>query len=418
MIRVKLWTFIQHATDRVKKVTRSLRKPRRVRTATDDVTAFKALLERVWGKEAATLPGTIKGTNNVIGALNNSQFETFTENFIARLKRLARVYSAFGHDRQSVMNTVRQIASRTWEGAFAELTAYDYFNCRSAGWQSIVGNVATNVNIDGARTYARHFGRPGDANLDGQFRPYEVFFDVKAFKDNVKEILEGVYDEVHRCYASDKPEIAAEYPLALHYEGLQLKRSALVNELVNAFDPRHRSTFFKSSVLPEFSFRAKWGAGVLMTTHEHDPYDFAKRYYFDVFNHADKFVRDRPSFIVYVVFPWYNLLTEGFEGHNERFYRSFARRVFCEFRHLKHLMSSRIPGFTGPPTIWEVSQDLSAILFLEDKTIRGDSDEMTKTDAYCYVNPNAKNPICRGIFEEAINGFPRRVFDTFGYDNY
>ncbi|MBA3439753.1 MAG: hypothetical protein H0T92_07785 [Pyrinomonadaceae bacterium] len=313
------------------------------------------------------------------------------------------------------------MAGREWRGAYPEIIAYDYLNYPQRGSPTFLTEpVRINKKIDGTRTYSREIEKSGESDFDGYFAYYDdVFFDVKAFKDNVKEILESIYKEVYSRLKCTDLRLRGEYSYTHHYEELKSRRKALVNELVNAFDPERRNTFLRSSVVPEFSFQAMWGPGTLITMHDHDPYEYAERYHGEIFNHVDKFVRDKPSFIIYVVFHWSNLLPDYLSGSKKEFYRAYARRVFCQYRYSPELMKEKNSDFKGAQTVWEVSNDISAILFLEDKSILGDSRALTKLDAYWYINPNAKNRLFRSLPEHWLTtDLTILILDTFEHDNY
>lgn len=389
--------------------------------ASDDIWNFQRLVESYFGSGTCPLKANVTASNPIIGALHSPHFKTFTENFRARLRRLARKYPAANPDRDSLLCKLKNVASKGWRGAYPEIIAYDYLNYPQLGYPRFLTEpVRIDKKIDGTRTYSREIGQSEEPELDGHFAyRNDAFFDVKAFKDNVSEILEGVYKKVYSRLKCTDLWLRSEYSYNHHYEELKSQRQALIDELVNAFNPERRNTFLHSSVMPEFSFRAVWGPEPLITMHDYDPYEYAERFHGEIFKSVNKFVRDKPSFIVYVVFPWFNQLPSKFHDPKKVLYRAFARRVFCQYRYSPELMKERNSGFTGSQTVWEVSNDLSAILFLEDMSIMGDSRAPTKLDAYWCINPNAKNHLFRSLPQHWLRtDLTINVLDTFENDNY
>ena len=381
---------------------------------------FQLLVEKYFGKGTCQLPASVTESNNITGALNNSIYGAFTQNFRARLKRLARVYSTNNPDRPTILHTIRQVTGKSWQGSYAEIAAYDYFSSPRLGAHTFLTEPPRlNVDIDSSRTYAKVLGKSGPANLDGHFEYCNVFFDVKVFKDNLAELLAGVYDDVRAQLKEPRLRIQASYSHNLHYEELASRRSELIGELVVSLSPPGKISYVTSKVLPEFSFRILWGPGMLISEHSYGPYQHAELFHGEVFNHIDKFVRDAPSLIVYVVFPWFNLLINDLRRDNEKFYRAFARRVFCQYRYCGKQMIAWRTTFAGPQTIWDVSKDLAGIVFLEDRGILGNSLKRNKINAYWYVNPNANNHLFMGLFEDMlVNDLSFMELDTFGNDNY
>jgi len=100
-----------------------------------------------------------------------------------------------------------------------------------------------------------------------------------------------------------------------------------------------------------------------------------------------------PSIIVFVHFPWFSeKLCFPNEG-NTIFYREFARLFFDSYKCVNDEARIYNSAFKTPISAYEVTKKLSAIVFLEDKSILSNTPNETNIDAYYYVNDNADNPL-------------------------
>ena len=138
--------------------------------------------------------------------------------------------------------------------------------------------------------------------------------------------------------------------------------------------------------------------------------------------HANKFVLSRPFFLTFVVFPWFNNVITDFCGQNRTFYRSLARRTFCQYSRDRTLFSTLLKKYTkkkyaGKEKVHEVMKELGGILFLEDECITNDSSDST-VKAYYYENPNAKHPVMTGVMQDYLIDCVSGEIDDFRYDNY
>jgi hypothetical protein len=379
--------------------------------------AFSNLVEHYFGSGSCPPLDNAESSNKITGAVANPNFNLFQENLQLRLERLAEAYASPSPSRDALLKALREITSRNWAGAYAELVAYSYFVTPRYGIATFLEPPDLNVNLDLSRTYCAHLGRAG-ANVDGHFTEQDIYFDVKVLKDNVRELLDGIFEKVKKKPGCNELSLAAEYDQAIYYEDLQNLRKDLIIELVAHFDPATKPISLTSNVLPGFSFRAMWGSGVLTSTKSYNPYRHAKVLHRDVFDHMDKFVRDRPFVLMYVTFPWFNNIINDFRNENLDFYRSLSRRVFCQYRNSTNTAKAYAAKFSGPETLWDLSQDISAIAFLEDKSLENATTK-SKVDAFWYLNPNAKNPLRSSHFFDVLaSDLEHHRCDDFIEDNY
>jgi hypothetical protein len=422
-----------------------------------DVENYSNLVNEIFGVGVINFGKMEQASNNVIGALNHANdYIEFKTNFKKRLERLKAIYS----NEKNLLETVKQLADdKNWEGAFAELVAYDKLNLSDL----LLQKAKLNVTIDKDNTFKEELGGR-KANFDCYFEDLDIYMDVKSFKDNVQEILHKIYEEIGKFYGFKNLMISEEYDLSISFNTFQGKRNELCEELkkeiweiientVNKFSKKYvllisygnfkqqinnldtnqkdelcaeihklKIKAIKSKVV-NLSYKIIWSSGILCTERTYDPYRHAQNFHKQIFGYADKFHKSKPSIIVLVIFPWYNQLVHIKKDDGKNFmdnrilYRSVARKVYCQYKYSETLFKNFETRFTGEQTIYEVSQNLSGIIFLEDNSILSKTPEKTNVEAYVYLNPNAKNPI-KNLQYDYLLGIADGDFDNFQYDNY
>lgn len=378
---------------------------------------YQQLVDEVFGKGEITIKQA-KDTN-VIGTLKYiDDFQEFKENFKKRLKRLKKKFE-HSKDYNKLLEQVKQVAdSKNWEGAYAELVAYDILSN-----DAVVSDLELDVTLDASMSYAGDLG--GKATNEDVFAPdYGLYFDIKCFADTTGNILKEMIEEAviktgqkHNCH------ILPEYPLDDSESKYQNKRSLLLKELCdfinnNKSNASQCKMSFKSEVISSLSYRILWGGGVNSSTGEYNPYVHAentrnimiKRY-------MKKIMKNEKFMIVLVNFPWYNNRITSFANSDEVYYRSLARRTFCGYKFTSETISEVKPEYTGNDNLYDISTHLSGIIIIDDHSI--------KTDTYSchiYLNPNASNKItCSGrdyLQSLVHNADEHSVFDDFTGDNY
>lgn len=380
---------------------------------------YASLIDDIFGAGTARFDTKKNETHNVIGALNFPQeYNEFKANFTARLNRLKNIYSPYPAFLQKIIMQVNEIASvKNWQGAFAELAAFDHLNNDLLEHNNFLFSaIEPDVAMSKDESFASEMGKQ-EANLDGYINEFGLYFDIKVLKDNVAEILEGIYKELQATHQG-LLNITAEYDLGVSYTILQIHRNHLRTELLTALDGGRKPQHLQSKIIPDLSFVLTWKKAVSTAVRTYDPFLHAKNHHKNIFIYANKFLKKRPTLIVLVTFPWYNQVLNG--KNNDVFLRSYARRVFCQYIKDTTLFSTISPGFTGTETIYDISTYLSGIVFLEDNTILSDKPESTNVKSSVYLNPNAKNKL--PSYGSMTSGYLQKIcnnsFDNFEEDNY
>ena len=381
---------------------------------------YSNLIDSIFGHGTTSFDCTKDVYNHIIGALNNpSEFWEFKTNFTERLKRLKTIYSLHPSKIKEIIVQVNEIASeKNWEGAFAELATFDHFNHDILGHKTYLYKpIKPNVTIDKRKTFALELGKSA-ANLDGYIEDISLYFDVKCFKDNVTEILNGIYKELEIHFSRNDFNIEAEHALDISYDDIKAERNNLLAELKTKISPTDKTKYVSSTIISHLVFRIHWGAGIKKKKKTYHPFRHAENYYKMIFNYANKFVKDKPTLIVLVTFPWYNNIVSDFGGGNVKLYRALSRRFFCQYKYDNTLFNSFNSSFSDSQTIYEVSNNLSGIIFLEDVSILSKEPNKTNVKSYVYLNPNAINPLKKSLAIDFILGLHNTEFDDFEYDNY
>ena len=387
------------------------------RKATEDAyILYQKLCDEIFGV------GTIKikqaPSNNVIGTLCHlDDFLVFKENFKKRLKRLKKNFEGTAAY-PALLEQVKQVADpKNWEGAYAELAAYDIL------WNDYVASpIVLDKTLPVAESYAGEMGHK-ETNEDGYLSDYGLYFDVKILADTVGTILKGIINEAieNSCQIA-KCNILPEYPIDdddEEYSGRN--RKLLLDELSDFLKTNNTKTdgneLFKSKVLPRVSYRVHWGDGVNSAIHEYNPYRHAEETKHLIFKRYTKKIMKNDMFILVLVkFPWYNNLISSFIDADHVYYRSLARRTFCEYHDDDTLMKTIVPKFQGYDTVDEVSKHLAGIVFIDDDIIKKDS-----YSCNVIMNPNAINSksLAKDYLKHLVNlGDKRGLYDDLYYDNY
>lgn len=377
------------------------------------VLIYKQIVEAIFGSGTCSLDETSDATNNVIGALAApNDYNAFRLNFLARLNRLKHAYAGQSGWKR-LLDIVNEVGRKnTWDGAVAELAALDFFNSQR---NFLFESPELDKSIDPARSLASRFGM-SEANLDVYFPGFDVFTDVKVLKDNVSDILNGIYSKV---WNTSRPLIHSQYPKDAGFDAIQKNHKAILRLMREATaDGKQPPLIDCTSVVPNLTFRLEWSRGVLVTDSSYSPYRHAEEMHKLPFLHAKKFVTDRPFFLTFVMHPWFNGTVSEFRDSNKIFYRSLARRVFCQYQTDATKFSTWSSKFTGNETFHEVSRHLDAILFLEDRSIRGEQAADINVVGFYYENPNGHHPPSHGSMDMYLLELVHGDYDDFKHDNY
>lgn len=371
---------------------------------------YQDFVNAIFGDGCVNIPSKYRD-NNITGTFTHPfEYCTFKSLLYKRYSRLKKVYENTNYYNQ-LLTKIKEVSNhQNWEGAYAELVAYDVLNLKGENEP-----IALENSMSATLTFASNLGM-SNIDLDGYISDYELYFDVKILSDAVSNLLNKVINQALDKAGITKMDcnILAEYDLVKEVSCYSPKVSSLIEELASKL--HNKPLYVQSKIVESLSYRIKWEGGVNSRIGIYDPYRNAEEMN-DVLisRYASKFLLDKPFFLVMVNFPWYNQLHNNSFDMNPVFYRSLARRTFMSYRYSTKKMEELKAGFIGSQTVYEVSKKLSGIVFIDDLSIKEDA-----YNCWIYINPNAdnKSPRIRSYCEALLSNAKDCIFDDFKYDNY
>lgn len=398
--------------------------------------SFNHFVNEVFGSHTLSLDESSDYRNNIIGAVENfyrtGEFSFFCSNLKQRLCRLRNKYYKKPDQIKLIIDKVRNLANPNWQGYYSELVAIDFF--------SYFTDLELEISVPSTLTYAHKDPKRRESSFDGRFNDdylCNLFFEVKSFQDNNKTMLDNIKKKVIRD-DPDVKHISCEYPLHLDYKLIEEEFPNIIYELKAAVAKKDH--VYKPANIDYLVFRIYYEPqNLTITTHNYNSYCQANEWKYFVFNHLDQFFLESPNLLVFVLHPWFNLNNcVDFEDSNKIFFRSFARRVFCELTKNNDVIA-KIPTVKWSKDqyfrnikISELSRKISAILFIVDnnvepKVLMDASNNHKVLEAYVYKNPNVDEENESAVFFEHLtrvmyeNLHARdilREYEDFYFDNY
>lgn len=370
---------------------------------------YKQLIDDIFGDNVCTIDTTISDTNNVISALVHEQFDDFTLSFKARLKRIAQAYHDNKHLRDSIKQAVNQVADKNnWDGAFSELAVLDYF---STFTDTSAKQLELDVTIPASDTLASEMGY-SNANLDGYFSNFDIFFDIKVLSDKSGQIVDGIIKQVKDKLKISGVSVLPSFNSDLPFEEFQKNRNQLYKELHDGINILDRTKSVNSKIIDSLSYRLAWNPSVISGASEYSPLEHAKKHHALIFQHAKKFHRNKCSAIIFVNFPWFGEKIPPFDGVKESFYKNMCTNFFNDYKvnttkgkELNRRINTDISAF-------DVTKHLSLIIFIDDHSILRNTTEKNNLSASSYINTNAIHAVSDSEFFKFLSSNTRILNDN------
>ncbi|WP_313207288.1 hypothetical protein [Stenotrophomonas sp.] len=373
--------------------------------------AFASMVDRIFGSGSATFDTSVAQSNDVIGALAHpTEFTAFKDNFEARLHRLKSAVEVDASLRAEILAAVNRLVDAGWDGAYAELSALDYFLAYPATGP---GQVLLDRTVPAQETLASEMGMQ-NANHDLSFPFLGVSLDTKLLSDKTGEILAGIFREYRSTKGLKDLLIIPSYDLHSDFEQYKRNRKALLDELVNEVDTIVQPKTLASTVLPGLSYSFAWSQGVYFGEGSYSPHEHAKHHHSLLFGHAKKFSRLEPTIIVFVIFPWSGERTFPFDDTKRIFLRQFGRHFFNDYIESDTPASAFNKKFKSGILAGDVTRHLSGVMFLEDNAITSSNPGLLNVDASYIWNPNALQQLSGDAFDIALQD--RGAYDLSAFD--
>ena len=331
--------------------------------------------------------------NCCISALvDKTSYREFSFNFEERLKRLSKKITD-KEQRKQVVEKIKNIAEKTgykWSGAYSELVALDYF---------LDSDYLMNhkfINIFNASDFpcslpARNGRKTIDIDMSFDLRENHYFTDVKSLIPTQIEILDTIIEDVSKknpnvliAVNNYKPESIIDFQNVIENEKNKIK-----DEIIKGIETKqtHISYTTEKGFVYEFVISYK---NVLSAVHVKSSYELAKKDKYKYLNYHSKLLNKDYSFLTFVVNSWFNRILDSYDDFDQIYYRSVSRRVFMEFKNDKTLAKNYFKDIKDTTiTVADISTSIAGILFIEDKSVKGDGDGLLYK-SYFYLNPNYK----------------------------
>lgn len=364
---------------------------------------YASLIESIFGQGTANFDTSDAARNHVTGALDHEQYQNFKDNFAARLQRLHAVIQNDPSLKDEILAAVNRIATSEWDGAYAELSALDYFLAAQG-----VGKVELDRTISANDTLASEMGMQ-NANHDLVFNELGVSMDTKLLSDKIKDILEGVFKKFRSSKGITRLPIIASYEMGGDFTEYASNRKVLLAELIDGVDVNVRPKIFHSKIISGLSYTFAWNAGIHSGVSTYSPIEHAKSHHPLLFGHAKKFSRVEPTIITFVVFPWSGEPVLSLKGRDpELFFKTFADHFFYDYVGSSDLASKYNPKFQTAISVGDATTHLSGIIFLRDDLIMSNVPAQVNVDATFAWNPNALHRLPGHPFDAALRALGAR----------
>jgi hypothetical protein len=335
-----------------------------------------------------------------------------------RLERINTVYQRY-YTVNVIEDHLIQLANphqNFWVGAYAELIGIDFLLKDYYVGDYSISPPELNKSIDGKDVLVD--SGKGTGNFDIYFPNHDIYLDIKSYRHVTPEIINEIFEFLKKkLNLSDDVIIMPEYFMDDNIEKLKESKNEIIKRLEEALIKKHTSVVLDEL---ELTLIINYGNRFASATSEYSPFKAAARNNKSIFRFANKFHKNRPFFIVYIISPYFSGPVSSKMMGNIEFYRSYCRRVFMSYNNRKDKLVNwnseyyKLTNGTGEYTLHDASKLLTGIIFIEDNLKR-----LTPLTSYLYLNPNASNSL-KPRFENELfsHGIIADYFDDFMHDNY
>lgn len=353
------------------------------------------LLEKIFPEEYSQL--LTKESSCCEIAKEISKNEKFARNFEARLRRIKEGY--WDNNKAVLCDIIKNLSGHsTWEGVYSELASYDYFHRLCHAYYAQL-----NCDIKSQFTFAGEHRKTEKkfrsvSNVDCYLKSMGIYFEIKSLRDVIKDILNKIYQSTRYHWPSDLLSITAYYAPDMSWQAVEKNCAKIKLELMKSFaelKTTNEQPAELSSPIPGLSHRLMWKKDrSISSVTSFTPYELAKNYHQNIFKYSDKLLKNHPLFFIFVVNPRSNrTIQPDFSNIDNIFFRSFARRVFCQYAHSTKKFSDFNSDYVGRHTIAYMTKYISGIIFIQDQLLTGEEPASLNAKVNIYVNPNARHHI-------------------------
>lgn len=342
---------------------------------------------------------------------NNNSF------FRLSLEKLKRIYKTYENDTYKIKvikNAISNLFTNNWQGAYNELTTYDFLNLLLDSPCYIQID-----NIEKSRTLVEHFNNKKVSTIDGFSRDTLTYFEIKTLrKENlIEKIKFDIYKEHNNVVIKADNSLDLKLPNDNCYSDLK-------NEISNAIN--NKVKVLHSNIVKGLRLEIIYDNVQELTMEFHrlcSPFELAEQMEDLPIEKAYQFIDG--SFIKIFVISQLNFHRQLFDS--KEFFRSIARRVFCRLTKDESIYNTeRNHNFENSKLkVSDVAKKLNGLMFLVDISTQENidiSNPIKSFKTYLYSNPNTpfKNKFL-GFRNFCIALSVKRILtdsDDFEHDNY
>ena len=427
-----------------------------IQKSKEDIENYKSILSCLFNKEIKL--SNKASTNNCIGALNGNNFFAFKCNFISRVERILDYFDKYKIDKTKLEETLKDIANQRgyyeWSGKYSEIVALDYFiQCKCIDKIVYVVKEKEGDIFDSSLTK-----KLGGDEIDLDFMieggdEMRIYCDVKTLSPTYLKLFKNIFERVFEATCRNDILIGIENDMymtnKINNEEIKdiiksydkqkkektKRKTGLINELIECINSEKTTYEYYNRGEP-INFKMSYYNKPLPLVggEEISPYRLAETYENRILDCYNKLLINKPSFIIFVVNPWFSSYIYNDTFNKKDFYRSLSRRIFCRLKNINELAYNYTKNDNLENKnikVSDISKLISGIIYIEDNSItyqeNGIDIETGKEklyDVYIYTNPNAENKyyigLKLGIFFDNLKDdiYNLKDIDDFHYDNY
>lgn len=335
--------------------------------------------------------------------------EHFKDLTIKKIKRLLDDYSKDNNKKQAIINNIKNLFKNSWDGAYSELTAYDFLNLVFYNKCEIQVD-----NIELEQTLARYCSNTHKSTIDGYLEDYFTYFEVKTLASRCMKLLDKIKREVE-CYDENNYfKIKSNC-----YTSLEIKNNAyreLKKEILEA--KRRQLSFLNSKIVDGLHLTLIYEKKKHLFEYHtcENSFAMAERLERLPLEHYKQFVTDGKFIKIFVC---NSLCSDNFVRYDKDFFRSLARRVFCKLTKEEKIFDNNSKLKTS-----DIARCLGGLMFIIDLS-PNIKEKIEKPEnlyeVYFYKNPNADiehSLLDVSFVYEYLRKAKSCICDDFRFDNY
>lgn len=290
-------------------------------------------------------------------------------------------------------NAVRNLLTdRHFYGSFCELGAYDWLERNNAPHTAQVALGSQDVI------------NPNGCTIDGRFRNYEAYFDIKGF--GMQAYLMDLFKQRLQPFVPGLT-ILIDGPLDVAVKDIETYAFGAIGQLKAKLSVGSTHQILKLG----WSIKVATPQRVTISEHTNDPYVFAEENRYYPFKTSRQFTRKAPFFLVFPYSSQFNsMLASNIFDMTDIALRALARRVFIQLTSDKTLLHKHDSQTSPGLTVADAAKLVSALLFIN----------LDNEGAWLFLNPRAEHKLTKYHIEQVFDfTIPVQMgIEDFLHDNY